>query len=165
MWKSPLSYLCLATTVFGLTVSHANDDGAASAMTARVIVEQPSENPATEGIRRASNGLFYVTANVGSGDARFIVDTGASHVILSHSDARKSITRSNRKKTQDLMTAGGAIAVDWVVLDTLVIEGQVLRNVEAAIPQRDVGVSLLGQSALAQFSNVWIKGDQLTLSK
>ncbi|MDC8753589.1 TIGR02281 family clan AA aspartic protease [Erythrobacter sp. sf7] len=114
---------------------------------------------------RASNGLFYVTANVGSGEARFLVDTGASHVILSHSDAKKSISRSNRQKTQDLVTAGGAIAVDWVVLDTIVIEGQVLRQVEAAVPRRDVGISLLGQSALAQFSSVRIEGDQLSLTK
>ena len=114
---------------------------------------------------RASNGLFYVSANVGTGQARFLVDTGASHVILSHDDAKKAIKRSNRQKTQKLITAAGAIAVDWVVLDTLVIEGQVLRQVEAAIPYRDVGVSLLGQSALAQFSSVRIEGDQLSLNK
>lgn len=165
MLQSPLSYLCLATAIIGLTASHADGDGAASAMTARAAAAQASQSSAVKGIMRASNGLFYVSANVGSGEARFLVDTGASHVILSHADAKMAIRRSNRQKTQNLITAAGAIAVDWVVLDSLVIEGQVLRQVEAAIPHRDVGISLLGQSALVQFSSVKIEGDQLSLSK
>lgn len=160
-----LSYLCLASAMIGLTASHAEGYGAASAMTARAVAGQASQSSAVKGIMRASNGLFYVSANVGSGEARFLVDTGASHVILSHSDAKKAIRRSNRQKTQGFITAGGAIAVDWVVLETLVIEGQTLRQVEAAIPHRDIGISLLGQNALVQFSSVRIEGDQLSLSK
>lgn len=165
MWQAPHSYLCLAAAIIGLTASHADSGGAASAMTARTAAAQAPQSSAVTGIMRASNGLFYVSANVGSGEARFLVDTGASHVILSHADAKKAIRRSNRQNTQNLITAAGAIAVDWVVLDKLVIEGQVLRQVEAAIPHRDVGISLLGQSALVQFSSVRIEGDQLSLSK
>ena len=165
MWQSPLSYLCLVTAIIGLTASHVDGDSAASAMTARAEAAQAHQSSPAKGIMRASDGLFYVNANVGSGEARFLVDTGASHVILSHADAKNATRRSSRHKTQKLITAGGAIAVDWVVLDRLVIEGQELRQVEAAIPHRDVGISLLGQSALAQFSSVRIEGDQLSLSK
>jgi aspartyl protease family protein len=156
--------MCLVAAVIGLTASP-TERGNASAMAAQVAATQAPQAPAAKGIMRDANGLFYVTANLGSGEARFLVDTGASHVILSHADARKATVRPNSKKSQNLITAGGAVEVDWVVIDRLAIEGEALHHVEAAIPHRDVGISLLGKSALAQFSSVRIEGDKLSLKK
>ena len=61
------------------------------------------------------------------------------------------------------MTAAGAIDVDWVIIEKLELHGNVLKNVRAAIPRRDTGLSLLGQSALVHFSSVRIDGDRLSL--
>jgi aspartyl protease family protein len=113
--------------------------------------------------RRDDNGLFYVGGNVGDESIRFLVDTGASHVILSHDDARRISTHAAIGDMRTVMTAGGPVAVDWVVIKQISFDGHVIKNLKAAIPRRDVGLSLLGQNALAQFDAVHIDGDRLTL--
>jgi len=94
-----------------------------------------------------------------------LVDTGASHVILSHADAKKAISHPDSSGGTRIVTAGGAVDADWVVIDKLELHGNVLKNVRAAIPRRDTGLSLLGQSALVHFSSVRIDGDQLSLAQ
>lgn len=113
--------------------------------------------------RRDDNGLFYIGGNVGNESIRFLVDTGASHVILSHDDARRINTHAAIGDMRSVMTAGGPVAVDWVVIKQITFDGHVIKNLKAAIPRRDVGLSLLGQNALAQFDAVHIDGDRLTL--
>lgn len=117
------------------------------------------------GTRRDDNGLFYIGGNVGQKSIRFLVDTGASHVILSHEDARKVESSAAVGDSQMVMTAGGPVAVDWVVIKEIEFDGHLIKNLKAAIPRRDVGLSLLGQNALAQFDAVHIDGDQLTLNR
>ena len=112
--------------------------------------------------QRDDNGLFYVGAMVGDDSIRFLVDTGASHVILSHGDARRIDSHAAIGEMPTVMTAGGPVAVDWVVIKEIAFDGHVIRNLKAAIPRRDVGLSLLGQNALAQFEAVHIDGDRLT---
>ena len=113
--------------------------------------------------RRDDNGLFYIGGKVGSKTIRFLVDTGASHVILSHADARKIEFYTAVGDTGTVMTAGGPVAVDWIVIKDVAFGGHSIKNLKAAIPRRDVGLSLLGQNALAQFDAVHINGDRLTL--
>jgi aspartyl protease family protein len=55
--------------------------------------------------------------------------------------------------------------VRWIVVDRMVVAGSVLQNVEAAVPEKDVGLSLLGQNALAQFTKLEINGDDLLLMR
>ncbi|HEV7340447.1 MAG TPA: TIGR02281 family clan AA aspartic protease [Sphingopyxis sp.] len=113
--------------------------------------------------RRDDNGLFYIGGKVGSKTIRFLVDTGASHVILSHADARKIDSYTAVGDTRTVMTAGGPVAVDWIVIKDVAFGDHSIKNLKAAIPRRDVGLSLLGQNALAQFDAVHIDGDRLTL--
>jgi len=116
-------------------------------------------------IQRASDGFFYVNANMGSGTSRFLIDTAASHVILSRAEAKNASVRPHPSKKEDIVTAAGKIAADWVIIDELTVQGHVLRHVEAAVPHRDPGVSLLGQSALIRFQSLRIEGDQLVFAK
>jgi aspartyl protease family protein len=131
---------------------------AASTLSPEVSVRQKSMET-----HRDDNGLFYVGGDVGSKSIRFLVDTGASHVILSHDDARKVDAYTAVGDTRTVMTAGGPVAVDWIVIKEIVFDGHSIKNLKAAIPRRDVGLSLLGQNALAQFDAVHIDGDSLTL--
>lgn len=84
-------------------------------------------------------------------------------MTLSHADAKKAISRPDRDGGPKIVTAAGAIDVDWVIIEKLELHGNVLKNVRAAIPRRDTGLSLLGQSALVHFSSVRIDGDRLSL--
>jgi len=117
------------------------------------------------GTRRDDNGLFYIGGDVGAKSIRFLVDTGASHVILSHADARKVDASTGVGDARTVMTAGGPVTVDWIVIKEITFDGHSVKNLKAAIPRRDVGLSLLGQNALAQFDAVHINGDRLTLVK
>jgi aspartyl protease family protein len=116
-------------------------------------------------ISRAEDGLFYLDGMAGSEKVRFLVDTGATHVVLSHADARRARGVPITAADDVIMTAGGAENVDWVVIAELEIRGEVLRHVKAAVPRRDTGLSLLGQNALTQFEVLRIDGDRLTLSR
>lgn len=138
---------------------------AATAFAASSAIPDIDTRQKSLGTRRDDNGLFYIGGDVGTKSIRFLVDTGASHVILSHADARKVDADTGVGDTRMVMTAGGPIAVDWIVIKEIAFDGHVIKNLKAAIPRRDVGLSLLGQNALAQFEAVHINGDRLTLSR
>lgn len=114
-------------------------------------------------INRAPDGLFYVKASLSESEVSFLVDTGASHVILSHEAAQGAERIENIGHKGSILTAGGPAEVDWVILEELELQGFTAKQVRAAVPRKDIGVSLLGQNVLAQFSQVNITGDQLTL--
>ena len=134
---------------------------AATALLAQSQPNAPQTESSDDGIQRQTDGLFYVNADIGSDEARFIVDTGASHVILSHADAKKAIIAPDPNNGSQIITAIGSVDADWVIIKRIVIAGHILENVPAAIPHRDTELSLLGQSALVRFSSVRIEGDQL----
>lgn len=116
-------------------------------------------------IGRADDGLFYLDAVSGNEKVHFLVDTGATHVVLSHADAKRANGSPVTAASNVIITAGGAAKVDWVVIEELEIRGEVLRQVKAAVPHKDTGLSLLGQNALSQFKVLRIDGDTLTLSR
>lgn len=154
-------------TVFVATPIFAPQEGwlQPTAYAASPIPYSSSDTPNRAQSQRDDNGLFYLGGKVGKESIRFLVDTGASHVILSHADAGKIEGFSSLADSQKVMTAGGPITVDWIVIKEIAFGGHVIRNLKAAIPRRDVGISLLGQNALAQFDAVHIDGERLTLVK
>lgn len=137
----------------------------ATALSART----PNQPVVSEGdpfnILRAADGLFYVQAGVASQNLRLLVDTGATHVVLSHKDAKRIANRPLRAETSKIKTAGGTVVVDWVVIDQLTIAGMTVRSVRAAVPRHDIEISLLGQNALVQFSKLEIEGDRMILQR
>jgi len=136
----------------------------ASAMSAAASALMTTQTIPGVAIDRAADGLFYVDAKAGYGDVRFLIDTGATHVVLSHADARRANGTAIAGSGGVIITAGGPAEVDWVVLESLEIHGRILRQVKAAVPHEDTGISLLGQNALAQFPALHINGDRLTFS-
>ncbi|GAA0861790.1 hypothetical protein GCM10009115_05820 [Sphingopyxis soli] len=139
--------------------------GSATAFSAGSAAGAPTESGTRSGAQRSDNGLFYIDGKLAAGSIRFLVDTGASHVVLSHADARKLGGYVATGDTQAVLTAAGPVAVDWIVIREIKFDGHPIRNLKAAVPRRDVGVSLLGQNALAQFDSIHIDGDRLTLTR
>jgi aspartyl protease family protein len=127
-----------------------------------VKLDAPSQSA---GSMRDNNGLFYIEGKAGPQSVRFLVDTGASHVVLGHADARKLDAVPVKGDTSMIVTAGGPVAVEWVVIDEIAFDGHRIKNLKAAVPQRDIGLSLLGQNALVQFSSIHIDGDHLTIAR
>ena len=93
---------------------------------------------------------------------RFLVDTGASSVVLSSADARRagvSYLAGTRVLTQ---TANGVVPVYTVKLDTLRVGDITLNNVDAAVIEGDkLPIALLGMSFLNRME---MKRDGMTLT-
>lgn len=101
--------------------------------------------------------LFVVTIQVNeSRSARLILDTGASHTILSRAIARDLGLFSLRPVSSITMhTVGGSVQADMVSVDSIRIGGAEVRNSIAAIhdlPDAPPDIEgLLGLSVLRQF--------------
>ncbi|MBB6123257.1 retropepsin-like aspartic protease family protein [Sphingobium subterraneum] len=114
---------------------------------------------------RAPDGLFYVNAHVNGHLTRFVVDTGASVVVLNRDDAeRLNVRFSDNNTAARIKTVGGPSAMRWAQIDTLTMAGKELAGVKAAVVETGIGVSLLGQNALSQFGTVTLRGNVLTIS-
>lgn len=115
-------------------------------------------------IPRSPDGQFYVTGLVNGVAVRFVVDTGASTVMLTQHDAgRVGLRVGGERFTARARTAGGYTPVAPVRLDRLAIGERQVRNVAAVVSSVDTGASLLGMSALAQLRRVTIEDDVLRL--
>lgn len=114
-------------------------------------------------VHQASDGLFYVDASVNGERVHFVIDTGASVVVLNARDAaRTGVGMSTSHVNVD--TAGGSSPMKRARIDNISIAGQSINNVSAVVMRDNLKVSLLGQSALAQLDSVAFKGRKLRLN-
>jgi aspartyl protease family protein len=113
-------------------------------------------------IQRAADGLFYVTGEVNGARIRFVVDTGATVVVLTPTDARNAglaaLTSANGVKIQ---TVTGASAMHWARAGTVSLARHTFRQVDVAVVPSGLQVSLLGQNVLSRLGAVTLSGDHL----
>lgn len=110
------------------------------------------------------NGHFYTFGKVNRGSIEFLVDTGASVVALTKSDARKAgINPARLVYDRPVQTAAGTTYAAAVKIDRLSIGGIQVRNVSAVVMQEGLGQSLLGMSFLGQLQKVEATPNMLTL--
>ncbi len=113
-------------------------------------------------IRRSNDGLFYVNATVGGGNIRFLVDTGANITVLTRADAeRLGLTGRVDARGTTLQTAGGPTAMQWTKIPQMKVADKPVDNIDAAIIDRGIQVSLLGQNVLSRLDGMTFSGDQL----
>jgi aspartyl protease family protein len=165
MWQYSFPVLALAALVSGSPASY---HGMGAEPRAFALSVGASSTPASQApqqilVDRAADGLFYVDAKAGTASVRMVVDTGATHVVLSHADAKRAGVVVASGTPDMIATAAGHIGVNWVILERVELQGRVLRRVKAAVPHQDTGVSLLGQNVLGQFEGLRIDGDTLSL--
>jgi aspartyl protease family protein len=80
---------------------------------------------------------------------RFLVDTGATAVVLSSADARRSGVNYLAGTRSFTQTANGVIPVYNVKIDTIRVGDITLNNVDAAVIEGDrLPIALLGMSFL-----------------
>ncbi len=109
-------------------------------------------------------GHFVVEADVDGVAVRFLVDTGASHVILSAGAARRlGFDLAALDYTRAYRTAGGTVFGAPVVLGTVTIGPIRLDGVQASVGGADMGQSLLGMSFLNRLAGYRVAGGRLTL--
>ena len=115
-------------------------------------------------VRRADNGHFYVDADVNGARIHFLVDTGASVVVLSPDDARAAgVSVGDSDFSGVVSTANGETRVAPVTLRTIGLDQLNLFDVEGVVVDHAMPVSLLGMSALKRLAGYEIRGDELIL--
>jgi aspartyl protease family protein len=134
---------------------------AAATAPRRISSTDPVTAPAPRDLRRGPDGHFYAEAQVNGTTIRFLVDTGASVVVLRREDAQRAGLQMPSERSV-AMGVGGPVEVTPVVLDRVAIGGIEARQVQAAVAE-DLPVSLLGQSWLQRLHSVEIHGDTMVL--
>ena len=110
---------------------------------------------------RGPDGHFYADAQVNGVTIRFLVDTGASVVMLTREDAQRAGIALPAERAL-AMGVGGTVSVAPVTIDRIAIGTVEARSIQAAVADQ-LPVSLLGQNFLAQFGSVEIRGDTMVL--
>ena len=115
-------------------------------------------------IRASAGGHFLIEADVDGTDIRFMVDTGATEVMLTPGDAaRIGFDLRARHFTRQFNTAGGVVRAAPVTLRRLRIGQLVLRDVEAWVNEAPLFVSLLGMSFLKRLDGYEVEDGKLIL--
>jgi aspartyl protease family protein len=114
--------------------------------------------------RRSTDGHFYVDATVNGQPVRFLVDTGASDIVLSPSDAeRAGYRRDNLVFNQRYQTANGTGWGASVRLDSITAGTIRFHGLAASVNGSAMSESLLGMSFLNRLSGYEFRGDSLIL--
>lgn len=120
----------------------------------------------TIALRRADDGHFYARVRVNGTAIRFMVDTGATNLVLSQQDARRiGLAVDSLDYVVPTDTANGRVFGAAVVLDRVELGGFVDSDVRAMINGGRVNDSLLGMSYLDRFRSFGVEGDTLLLSR
>jgi len=94
-------------------------------------------------------GHFFADATVNDQPVRFVVDTGASVVVLSGADAARLGLDYRAGRPASMQTANGATTGYLVKLDRIRVGGIELRNIDGVVVEQGLGnFGLLGMSFL-----------------
>ena len=147
----------------GVTIAYGFKDQLSSQLypgTARPVDERTIE------LRRADDGHFYARVRVNDAEIRFMVDTGATNLVLSRQDARRiGLAMDSLNYLLPSSTANGTVYGAGVVLDRVELGGFVDTDVRAMVNGGRMSVSLLGMSYLDRFRRFSVEGDRLLLSR
>ena len=158
----------LAFAFFGGEREPAGEPVTLASATSASETEQPIEragNGSADFVaHRAPDGHFYADVRVNGSTSRMLIDTGASSVVLTRSDAQRAgIQARPGEFTATAQTAGGEIALKHVTIDRMALGSVDSRNVPAMVAENDLPISLLGQSFLQRVGTVEISGDEMRL--
>jgi len=117
-------------------------------------------------VPRAPDGHYYLTLTVNDVPVAFLVDTGASMVVLSQKDAdRIGLNLADLAYVGRAVTANGEVRTAPVRLDSVVLGPVTDRNIRAWVNQGEMRQSLLGMSYLQRWSRIEITGRGLLLTR
>lgn len=115
---------------------------------------------------RAADGHFYADIQVNGVWVEFVVDTGASEIVLTKPDAdRVGIDIDRLRFTGRAFTANGEVRTARTLLNTMQLGDFNDTKIRATVNEGDMDVSLLGMSYLQRFSRFEIVDDKLLLHR
>jgi aspartyl protease family protein len=122
--------------------------------------------PETVELRRGSDGHFHATLEINGRRLRFMVDTGASDIVLSQRDAeRVGLDPASLAYLGSARTANGGVPTATVRLGVVRLGEFTDTDVRARVTQGGLDSSLLGMSYLDRFASIEISGDRMLLRR
>ena len=110
------------------------------------------------------DGHFRIQARVNGGRVTFMVDTGASDIVLTPGDARRiGIDPATLVFDQFAETANGTVSGAAIRLDSLVMGSIEMNQLPATVNGADMSESLLGMEFLNRLSGWRVEHGVLTL--
>jgi aspartyl protease family protein len=117
-------------------------------------------------LRRARDGHFHAELELNGVPVRFMVDTGASAVVLSYRDAERVGLEPGRLDfTGRALTANGPVGTAAVRLGVVRFGPFTDTGVPASVSDGGLSTSLLGMSYLDRFAAIEISGDRMVLRR
>ena len=115
-------------------------------------------------VPRSPDGHYYLTLDVNGEPVKFIVDTGATDMVLTLQDAeRAGVELEDASFFGRANTANGQVRVAPVTLDAVTLGEVTDRGVRASVNEGDMDASLLGMSYLQRFDRIEISNGKLVL--
>lgn len=128
----------------------------------------PQQSVISSGARielpRAPDGHYYASAMVNDVSIRFVVDTGATGIVLRTSDARKAgIDMEALAYLGEAMTANGPVRIATVRTERFGFAGSEIARFRVDVNEGQMSQSLMGMSYLQTFSRIEIANGMLVL--
>ncbi len=115
-------------------------------------------------VPRRTSGHFHLTVELDGVPVDFLVDTGATDIVLNEADARRvGLNPDGMAFIGRARTANGEVETAYGTVGEIKLGPIVHRNVSVAVNRGDMPGSLLGMSYLGRFDRIEISGDKLTL--
>ena len=121
-------------------------------------------------LRRSIDGQYHLDLEITGPNGvptpiRFIVDTGASEMVLTRQDAAKlGFDRDSLSFIGIASTANGVTRTAPVRLDRVALENHLSSDVRALVNEGELHGSLLGMGYLERFSRIEIMRDRLRIT-
>jgi aspartyl protease family protein len=115
-------------------------------------------------IAEGRDGGFYVFADVQGAEVKFLVDTGASQIVLSPQDARRAgIDVDSLRFDQPAETANGVVMGAPVRLSSIAVGSIRFGDMPAVVNRAEMRTSLLGMTFLRRLESFEFRGRRLLL--
>lgn len=115
-------------------------------------------------IPKDRDGHYYLTLHINDVPVVFVVDTGATDMVLGPRDAaRIGLRAEDMEFSGRASTANGIVATARVTLERVTLGTTTEENVTAVVTGRPLNMSLLGLRYLSRWDSVVIGGDRMVL--
>lgn len=116
-------------------------------------------------VPRSADGHFYLTLRLNDTPVGFVVDTGATQVVLTMKDAaRVGIDPAELDFVGTAMTANGAVRTAPAFVSEMVLGDVTMRDVKVYVNEGQMDTSLLGMTYLSRYERIEMTPDTLVLS-
>ena len=129
------------------------------------IIEEKEQEESVVRVIANQSGHFFVNSVVNGVEVRFLIDTGATDVVLTRYDAKRlGIDLNKLSYTRRVTTANGTIWSARVKLDYIKIGSITIHDVVASIGQEDkLDTGLLGMSFLNRLKSYHVYDNSLAM--